>query len=83
VKVRLLTRWNGYLPNEVVSVSDSRAEMLESEGIGRIIDRPAPVEAPKAEEPEEMKGREVNEPEAKEEEAADEAPKPEVKAKKK
>ena len=51
MKVRLLTRWNGYLPNETVSISDARAEMLESEGIGRIIDRPAPVEEPKVEAP--------------------------------
>lgn len=47
MKVRLRTRWNGYLPNEIVSISDARAEMLESEGIGRIIDRPQPE--PKAE----------------------------------
>lgn len=49
MKVRLLTRWNGYLPNEIVSISDARAEMLESEGIGRIIDRPDPVEVVEAE----------------------------------
>lgn len=42
MKVRLLTRWNGCLPNEIVSVSDARAEMLEKEGIGKIIDRPNP-----------------------------------------
>jgi hypothetical protein len=52
VKVRLLTRWNGYLPNEIVSLSDARAEALEKEGIGRIIDRPAPVEVVEAEKPE-------------------------------
>ncbi len=52
VKVRLLTRWNGYVSNDIVSVSEARAEMLESEGIGRIIDRPAPVEVPEAEKPE-------------------------------
>lgn len=51
MKVQLLTRWNGYMSHEVVSVSDSRAEMLESEGIGRIIDRPEPVEEPKVEAP--------------------------------
>lgn len=48
VKVRLLTRWNGYLPNDIVSLSDARAEMLENEGIGKVIDRPAPVEEAKA-----------------------------------
>jgi len=68
MKVRLLTRWNGYMSNDFVSVSSARAEMLESEGIGRIIDRSAKADAPK--------------PEVKEE-AADDAPKPEVKAKKK
>ena len=47
MKVRLLTRWNGYISNDIVSVSTARAEMLESEGIGRIIDRPQPE--PKAE----------------------------------
>lgn len=47
MKVRLLTRWNGYVSNDIVSVSDARAEMLESEGIGRIVDRPQPE--PKAE----------------------------------
>lgn len=47
MKVRLLTRWNGYVSNDIVSVSDARAEMLESEGIGRIVDRPEPE--PKAE----------------------------------
>lgn len=50
--MRLLTRWNGYLPNEIVSISDARAEMLEKEGVGRIIDRPAPVEVVEAEKPE-------------------------------
>lgn len=49
MNVRLLTRWNGYLPNEIVSVSDARAEMLEKEGIGRIIDRPVHVEVVEAE----------------------------------
>lgn len=49
VKVRLLTRWNGCFAHEIVSVSDARAEMLESEGIGRIIDRPDPVEVVEAE----------------------------------
>jgi hypothetical protein len=48
VKVRLLTRWNGYMSGEVVSLSDARAEYLEKEGIGRVIDRPAPVEEVKA-----------------------------------
>ena len=52
MKVRLLTRWNGYVSNDIVSVSEARAEMLESQGIGRIIDRPAPVDAVKAEKPE-------------------------------
>lgn len=52
MNVRLLTRWNGYLPNEIVSISDARAEMLEKEGIGRIIDRPDPVEVVEAEKPE-------------------------------
>lgn len=52
MKVRLLTRWNGYMSNDIVSVSTARAEMLESEGIGRIIDRPAPVDAVEAEKPE-------------------------------
>ena len=52
MKVRLLTRWNGYVSNDIVSVSEARAEMLESEGIGRIIDRPAPVKVPEAEKPE-------------------------------
>ncbi len=52
VKVRLLTRWNGYVSNDIVSVSEARAEMLESEGIGRIIDRPATVDAVDAEKPE-------------------------------
>lgn len=52
MNVRLLTRWNGYLPNEIVSISDARAEMLEKEGIGRIIDRPTPVEVVEAEKPE-------------------------------
>lgn len=42
MEVRLLTRWNGYISNDIVSVSTARAEMLESEGIGRIIDRPQP-----------------------------------------
>lgn len=49
MKVRLLTRWNGYVSNDIVSVSEARAEMLESQWIGRIIDRPATVEAPEAE----------------------------------
>lgn len=48
MKVRLLTSWNGYLPNDIVSLSDARAEMLEKEGIGRVIDRPTPVEEVKA-----------------------------------
>lgn len=48
VKVRLLTRWASYMPNEIVSVSDERAEYLEKEGIGRVIDRPSPVEDVKA-----------------------------------
>jgi len=48
VKVRLLTRWNGYMTHDIVSVSDERAEMLEKEGIGKVIDRPAPVEEVKA-----------------------------------
>jgi len=48
MKVRLLTRWNGYMSNDIVSVSTARAEMLESEGIGRVIDRPAPAEEVKA-----------------------------------
>ena len=52
VKVRLLTRWNGYLPNEIVSISDARAEMMENEGIGRIIDRPETVEVAETEKPE-------------------------------
>ena len=52
MKVRLLTRWNGYMSNDIVSVSTARAEMLESEGIGMIIDRPAPVDAAEAEKPE-------------------------------
>ena len=52
VKVRLLTRWNGYVSNDIVSVSEARAEMLESQGIGRIIDRPATAEVPEAEKPE-------------------------------
>ena len=51
MKVRLLTRWNGYVSNDIVSVSEARAEMLESEGIGRIIDRPATAEVPEAEKP--------------------------------
>lgn len=52
MKVRLLTRWNGYMSNDIVSVSSARAEMLESEGIGRVMDRPAPVDAAEAEKPE-------------------------------
>lgn len=52
MKVRLLTRWNGYVSNDIVSVSEARAEMLESQGIGRIVDRPATVEVPKSEKPE-------------------------------
>lgn len=48
VKVRLLTRWNGYMTHDIVSVSDERAEMLEKEGIGRVIDRPAPAKEVKA-----------------------------------
>ena len=48
MKVRLLTRWAAYMPNEIVSVSDERAEYLEKEGIGRVIDRPEPVEEVKA-----------------------------------
>lgn len=52
MKVRLLTRWNGYMSNDIVSVSEARAEMLEKEGIGRVIDRPEPVEAVGAEKPE-------------------------------
>lgn len=52
MKVRLLTRWNGYMSNDIVSVSSARAEMLESEGIGRVMDRPAAVEVPEAEKPE-------------------------------
>lgn len=71
VKVRLLTRWNGYLPNEIVSLSDARAETLEKEGIGRVIDRPEPVEAVEAEKPEPVEA------------AADEAPNPKPKPKKK
>lgn len=47
MKVRLLTRWNGYMSNDIVSVSTARAEMLESEGIGRVINAPKPE--PKAE----------------------------------
>ena len=31
------------MPNDIVSVSNERAEYLEKEGIGRIIDRPAEV----------------------------------------
>lgn len=49
MKVRLLTRWNGYVSNDIVSVSEARAEMLESQGIGRIMDRPVPVEVVEAE----------------------------------
>ena len=41
MNVRLLTRWNGYMANDIVSVSDDRAEYMEKEGICRIIDRPA------------------------------------------
>lgn len=52
MKVRLLTRWNGYMSNDIVSVSEARAEMLESEGIGRIIDRPETVEVAETEKPE-------------------------------
>jgi len=52
VKVRLLTRWNGYVSNDIVSVSEARAEMLEKEGIGRIIDRPETVEVAETEKPE-------------------------------
>lgn len=52
VKVRLLTRWNGYISNDIVSVSEARAEMLENEGIGRIIDRPETVEVAETEKPE-------------------------------
>lgn len=43
VNVRLLTRWADRMPNDIVSVSNERAEYLEKEGIGRIIDRPAEV----------------------------------------
>lgn len=42
MEVRLLTRWNGFLPGHIVSVSDDRAEMLEREEIGKIIERPEP-----------------------------------------
>lgn len=52
MKVRLLTRWNGYISNDIVSVSEARAEMLENEGIGRIIDRPETVEVAETEKPE-------------------------------
>ena len=52
MKVRLLTRWNGYVSNDIVSVSEARAEMLEKEGIGRIIDRPETVEVAETEKPE-------------------------------
>ena len=55
MKVRLLTRWNGYMSNDIVSVSETRAEYLEKEGIGRVIDRPAPVEEVKAEKPQAKK----------------------------
>ena len=48
MKVRLSTRWASYMPNDIVSVSDERAEYLEKEGIGRDIDRPSPVEEVKA-----------------------------------
>ena len=48
MKVRLSTRWASYMPNDIVSVSDERAEYLEKEGIGRVIDRPSPVEEVKA-----------------------------------
>lgn len=51
MKVRLLTRWNGYVSNDIVSVSEARAEMLENEGIGRIIDRPETVEVAETEKP--------------------------------
>lgn len=58
MKVRLLTRWNGYLSNDIVSLSDARAEMLEKEGIGRIVDRPQP-------EPRAEVGAEAPQPETK------------------
>lgn len=50
MKVRLLTRWASYMPNDIVSVSDERAEYLEKEGIGRVINVPQP-EAKVEEEP--------------------------------
>ena len=50
VEVRLLTRWGSRLQGDVVSVSDARAQALQEEGIGRIINVPK-VEEPKVEEP--------------------------------
>lgn len=51
--VRLVTRWGSWMANDVVSVSDARAEALQEAGIGRIIDaiKPKVEEAPEEEAP--------------------------------
>jgi hypothetical protein len=56
MEVRLLTRWGSRLQGDVVSVSDARAQALQEEGIGRIINVPK-VEEPKAEEAEGPKAK--------------------------
>lgn len=38
MEVRLLKRWGGRLPNQIVSVSVERAIYLEKEGIGKLME---------------------------------------------
>ena len=53
MRVRLMTRWAGWMQNDVVSVSDARAVAMQEAGIGRIIDaiKPKVEEAPEEEAP--------------------------------
>ena len=50
VRLQLLTRWNGYMGNDIISVSDERAIAMQEAGIGRVLDQPK-VETPAEEAP--------------------------------
>ena len=50
MRLQLLTRWNGYMGNDIISVSDERAIAMQEAGIGRVLDQPK-VEKPAEEAP--------------------------------